>query len=121
MTETETLLLCKTTYFDSTNFINTQQWQLIFPTISHPHWTSFILCDYWHSSTPTGLEDVSRYPQLLATLLEDPMWTEEDIKKLAGLNLLRVFSRVEEVKLIYLIVYLLFFRFYFHFRRSNCC
>ncbi|XP_078034048.1 dipeptidase 1 [Augochlora pura] len=48
--------------------------------------------------TPTGLEDVSRYPQLLATLLEDPTWTEEDIKKLAGLNLLRVFAKVEEVR-----------------------
>lgn len=49
-------------------------------------------------STPTGLEDVSRYPQLLATLLEDPSWTEEDIKKLAGLNLLRVFAKVEQVR-----------------------
>ncbi|XP_015112301.1 dipeptidase 1 [Diachasma alloeum] len=48
--------------------------------------------------TPTGLEDVSRYPQLLATLLEDPAWTEEDIKKLAGLNLLRVFTKVEQVR-----------------------
>ena len=48
-------------------------------------------------STPTGLEDVSRYPQLLATLLEDPTWTEDDIKKLAGLNLLRVFAKVEQV------------------------
>ncbi|XP_032458113.1 dipeptidase 1 isoform X2 [Nasonia vitripennis] len=48
--------------------------------------------------TPTGLEDVSRYPQLLATLLEDPTWNEEDIKKLAGLNLLRVFSKVEQVR-----------------------
>ncbi|XP_020292047.1 dipeptidase 1-like [Pseudomyrmex gracilis] len=48
--------------------------------------------------TPTGLEDVSRYPQLLATLLEDPSWTEEDIKKLAGLNLLRVFAKVEQVR-----------------------
>lgn len=48
-------------------------------------------------STPTGLEDVSRYPQLLATLLEDPTWTEDDIKKLAGLNLLRVFTKVEQV------------------------
>ncbi|CAK9811784.1 Putative dipeptidase TRV_05564 [Anthophora quadrimaculata] len=48
--------------------------------------------------TPTGLEDVSRYPQLLATLLEDPTWTEDDIKKLAGLNLLRVFTKVEQVR-----------------------
>ena len=48
-------------------------------------------------STPTGLEDVSCYPQLLAAILEDPDWSEEDIKKLAGLNLLRVFSQVEQV------------------------
>lgn len=53
--------------------------------------------NYYTISTPTGLEDVSRYPQLLATLLEDPSWTEEDIKKLAGLNLLRVFAKVEQV------------------------
>ncbi|KAK7793519.1 hypothetical protein R5R35_009504 [Gryllus longicercus] len=48
--------------------------------------------------TPTGLEDVSKYPQLLARLLEDPDWTEEDIKKLAGKNLLRVFGEVEEIR-----------------------
>lgn len=55
------------------------------------------IIDARFSSTPTGLEDVSRYPQLLATLLEDPTWTEDDIKKLAGLNLLRVFAKVEQV------------------------
>jgi microsomal dipeptidase-like Zn-dependent dipeptidase len=49
-------------------------------------------------STPQGLEDVSKYPQLLAALLEDPSWREEDLKKLAGLNLLRVFRTVEEVR-----------------------
>ncbi|KAK6630827.1 hypothetical protein RUM44_002997 [Polyplax serrata] len=48
--------------------------------------------------TPEGLEDVSKYPNLLATLLEDPLWSVEDIKKLVGLNLLRVFAQVEEVK-----------------------
>jgi len=48
-------------------------------------------------STPQGLEDVSKYPQLLAALLEDSSWDEEDLKKLAGLNLLRVFRAVEEV------------------------
>jgi membrane dipeptidase len=41
---------------------------------------------------------VSKYPQLLAALLEDPSWREEDLKKLAGLNLLRVFRAVEEVR-----------------------
>ncbi|XP_046431259.1 dipeptidase 1-like isoform X1 [Neodiprion fabricii] len=48
--------------------------------------------------TPTGLEDVSKYPQLLAALLEDSSWTEDDVKKLAGLNLLRVFKKVEQVR-----------------------
>ncbi|KAE8740391.1 hypothetical protein FOCC_FOCC014095 [Frankliniella occidentalis] len=50
------------------------------------------------NKTPRGLEDVSKYPDLLATLLADPMWTEDDVKKLAGGNLLRVFSAVEEVR-----------------------
>lgn len=48
-------------------------------------------------STPEGLEDVSKYPDLLAALLEDPTWSEEDVQKVAGLNLLRVFAQVEEV------------------------
>jgi len=47
---------------------------------------------------PQGLEDVSRYPHLFAELLQDPRWTEEDLKKLAGLNFLRVFRQVEEVR-----------------------
>lgn len=50
------------------------------------------------NKTPRGLEDVSKYPDLLATLLADPAWTEDDIKKLAGGNLLRVFGAVEEVR-----------------------
>lgn len=48
--------------------------------------------------TPSGLEDVSRYPHLLAELLEDPDWSEEDIGLLAGLNVLRVFGKVEEIR-----------------------
>lgn len=48
--------------------------------------------------TPSGLEDVSRYPHLFAELLADPAWSEEDITSLAGLNLLRVFEKVEEVR-----------------------
>lgn len=34
--------------------------------------------------TPSGLEDVSRYPHLLAELLADPDWTEEDVAMVAG-------------------------------------
>ncbi|XP_037068900.1 dipeptidase 1-like [Pollicipes pollicipes] len=47
--------------------------------------------------TPRGLEDVSMYPHLFAELLMDASWTEMDLKKLAGLNFLRVFRQVEEV------------------------
>lgn len=48
--------------------------------------------------TPAGLEDVSRYPHLLAELLADPSWSERDVMKLAGLNVVRVLGRVEEVR-----------------------
>lgn len=47
---------------------------------------------------PKGLEDVSKYPYLFAALLESDKWTEEDIAKLAGRNLIRVFKEVEEVR-----------------------
>lgn len=49
------------------------------------------------NSTPRGLEDVSQYPELFATLLASGMWTSDDLKKLAGLNFLRVFKEVERV------------------------
>ena len=45
---------------------------------------------------PDGLEDVSCYPALLAELMRRG-YTAEDIKKLAGLNLLRVFWEAENV------------------------
>ncbi|XP_033223000.1 dipeptidase 1 [Belonocnema kinseyi] len=47
--------------------------------------------------TPTGLEDVSKYPELFAELLAKG-WSERDIQKLAGLNLIRVFKAVEQVR-----------------------
>ena len=41
---------------------------------------------------------MSRYPYLFAELLADTdRWTEEDIAKLAGKNLIRVFRQVEQV------------------------
>uniref|UniRef100_A0A8U7MKQ2 Dipeptidase n=1 Tax=Corvus moneduloides TaxID=1196302 RepID=A0A8U7MKQ2_CORMO len=46
---------------------------------------------------PTGLEDVSKYPALVAELLARN-WTEEEVKWALAENLLRVFSKVEEVK-----------------------
>ncbi|KAJ2944390.1 hypothetical protein O0L34_g18400 [Tuta absoluta] len=47
---------------------------------------------------PEGLEDVSRYPHLLAELLRDPDWSEEDVRKLAGMNVVRVLQGVERVR-----------------------
>ncbi|XP_044735714.1 dipeptidase 1 [Chrysoperla carnea] len=47
--------------------------------------------------TPLGLEDVSRYPYLLAELL-DTGWSEQNLQKLAGRNLIRVFRQVEHVR-----------------------
>jgi membrane dipeptidase len=45
---------------------------------------------------PKGLEDVSRYPYLFAELARRG-WSDEDLKKLAGLNMLRAMRRAEEV------------------------
>lgn len=54
------------------------------------------------SSVPAGLEDVSKYPDLFDKLAEgghgyEP-WTKEELKNLAGLNLIRVFKDVERVR-----------------------
>ncbi|KAG6454069.1 hypothetical protein O3G_MSEX008479 [Manduca sexta] len=46
--------------------------------------------------TPQGLEDVSSYPLLFAELMEEG-WSIEDLRKLAGLNLLRVMGAAERV------------------------
>jgi membrane dipeptidase len=46
------------------------------------------------SSAPTGLEDVSSYPNLIEELLRRGL-SDEDIRKLCGENLLRVWSAVE--------------------------
>jgi len=50
---------------------------------------------------PEGLEDVSKYPNLFDRLYEnregEPTWTKEDLEKLAGRNLIRVFQAVEAV------------------------
>ncbi|UCD39323.1 MAG: dipeptidase [Fidelibacterota bacterium] len=46
------------------------------------------------ATTPEGLEDVSGFPNLLAELLKRG-YAEEDLKKVAGLNLLRVYREVE--------------------------
>jgi len=46
------------------------------------------------SSTPVGLEDVSTYPALFAELSRRG-WSEPDLRKLAGENLLRVWRAAE--------------------------
>ncbi|KAK7467737.1 hypothetical protein BaRGS_00037045, partial [Batillaria attramentaria] len=46
---------------------------------------------------PVGLEDVSTYPALFTALLEQG-YSEEELMKLAGKNLIRVFKEVERVR-----------------------
>ncbi|XP_043257763.1 LOW QUALITY PROTEIN: dipeptidase 1-like [Colletes gigas] len=50
------------------------------------------------NKTPRGLEDVSKYPELFAELLRSGKWNVIDLKKVAGLNLLRVLRQVERVR-----------------------
>ncbi|OAD53707.1 Dipeptidase 1 [Eufriesea mexicana] len=50
---------------------------------------------------PEGLEDVSKYPDLFDLIFEsnvEPRWTKEELEKLAGRNLIRVFQAVENVR-----------------------
>ncbi|CAD5123501.1 unnamed protein product [Dimorphilus gyrociliatus] len=47
--------------------------------------------------TPIGLEDVSTYPKLFAELIRRN-WSDEDLIKLAGKNILRVMRGVEKIK-----------------------
>jgi len=48
------------------------------------------------SRTPIGLEDVSKYPALFQELRER-FWSDVELKKLAGLNLLRVLKENERI------------------------
>ena len=53
--------------------------------------------DFWGSGDmPKGLEDVSKFPNLFAELIERG-WTDADLKKLAGENMLRVLRQAEAV------------------------
>lgn len=49
---------------------------------------------------PIGLEDVTKYPDLFDLLQKknSTRWTKENLKLLAGENLLRVFKEVENVR-----------------------
>jgi membrane dipeptidase len=48
------------------------------------------------TDTPVGLKDVSAYPALMAELLRRG-YTKEEVKKVAGLNVLRVMKKTEQV------------------------
>jgi membrane dipeptidase len=48
------------------------------------------------SSVPVGLETVSTFPDLIAELLRRG-WSETDVKKVVGLNVLRVLRQAEQV------------------------
>lgn len=49
------------------------------------------------NSTPSNLEDVSKYPILFAELIGFG-WTVDELTKLAGGNLLRVMKEVESIR-----------------------
>ncbi|CAF3297634.1 unnamed protein product [Rotaria sp. Silwood2] len=49
------------------------------------------------STTPIGLEDVSKYPKLIEYLLSQGNWTDDDIIKLIGGNILRVMEKNEQI------------------------
>lgn len=55
-----------------------------------------IASDFWGGETPVGLEDVSKYPDLFAELIRRG-WSDGDLRKLAGENLLRAFAKAETV------------------------
>ncbi len=48
------------------------------------------------TAVPEGLEDVSKYPALTAELLRRG-WSDDDVRKALGQNILRVMRRAEEV------------------------
>jgi membrane dipeptidase len=55
-----------------------------------------IASDFDGGGVSVGLEDVSKYPDLFAELIRRG-WSDADLKKLAGENMLRVFAQTEQV------------------------
>ncbi len=53
-------------------------------------------CDFAGVTMPEGLEDVTRYPHLIAELVRRG-WKDEDLKKLVGQNFVRAFAQAESV------------------------
>ena len=49
---------------------------------------------------PIGLKDVSGFPKVFEALIKDKTfeWTDEDLEKLAGRNILKVLRAVEKVR-----------------------
>ena len=71
-----------------------------FETISSSHLTlkkTLRKCLKCQPRVPIGLPDVSGYPELFVALLDSGDWAVDELKKLAGLNFLRVFRAVEKV------------------------
>ena len=67
-----------------------------------------------------GLPDVGHYPELFVALLDSGTWSLEDLRKLAGLNFLRVLKDVEKVGLpLHNLVQTTFFNVKFPFSFSN--
>ena len=58
---------------------------------------------WFNFSVPSGLEDVSKYMELISGLYATGTWSIDDLKKLIGLNFLRVFREVEKVLLLLLL------------------
>ena len=50
-------------------------------------------------SGPSGLSDVSMYPNLFAELIRRG-YTDDEVAKIANGNIMRVFKRVEEVRIV---------------------
>ncbi len=55
-----------------------------------------LAADYGGAPMPAGLEDVATYPALFAELIKRG-WNDADLKKLAGLNLIRTLRNAETV------------------------
>jgi membrane dipeptidase len=55
-----------------------------------------IAADFCCGKNPVGLDDVSTYPALFAELIRRG-WKDDDLKKLAGGNLVRAFAQAEKV------------------------
>lgn len=68
---------------------------------------SFLCHNFVSNSVPRGLEDVSKFPNLIAALIKRG-WSEENIKKLIGGNLLRAMRQMEDVSNLMLNPYIIF-------------